>query len=89
MILAVLEQFHDYQPAYWIIDTDKLDKTNPVEKLVLEEIKKNKRVLRLNIDGDKLEVEDSGFNQSAVIGDNNKFVAPIDKVMYLNINFDC
>ena len=89
MILAIFEQFHDNELAQYIVDTNRLQPTDKLESLILKEIKKKKRVLWLEVDGMEKEIEDGGINAKAIIKDNAKFTMPIDKVLYLNIVYDC
>lgn len=38
MIIRVVEQYHDYEPTSYYIDTDILDPENPVEQRIRERL---------------------------------------------------
>jgi hypothetical protein len=41
MIVHITEQFHDYQPQRYYVNTDDLDAENPIDKLVLDACNKD------------------------------------------------
>lgn len=50
MILSVIEQYHDYSPRRFFLDTDKLNPDDYVDSLILKKIKSKSYQLELHID---------------------------------------
>jgi len=95
MILAVTENYHDYEATHYLVDSDKLDPENHVDKMILKAIKKKSLQLNVYIDAsnweDKPEFADGepGITDSAKIKKNKSKGVGIDKTVLLKIDFDC
>lgn len=86
MIVAVTEQFHDYEKQKYCIDTAKLDPNNEVDALILKECKKKSLQLEVFIDAtNRDDGDDIGVTQKAKV----KKPKTIDRSLELTIFFDC
>jgi hypothetical protein len=91
MILAVTEQYHDYSPEKYYIDTEKLNKNSYIEKMILQECKKKAKIIDVHIDASNWESEPEKFggDEPGVHADaRTKKPKLIDKVLNLTIDFE-
>lgn len=88
LILAVTEYYHDYQPKHYFIDSDKLNKSNSVEALILKSIKNKKKFIDVTYDASEDDDEEPGVTHNNCIV-KEKDVTTIDKILTLRIDFDC
>jgi len=91
MIISVTEQFHDHEPKQYFLDTDKMDKANYVESLILKASKKKSKTLNVNIDASNWEENPLFADTVPGVNNKSKIKKPkqIDKALYLVIDFDC
>lgn len=85
MILAVVEQFHDYEPSAYFIDSENLDQSNPVDQEILKSLSKTKgRVVRCFFDASEGEGDDYGTSAKVKKDD----LRPAEKILLLDISFE-
>lgn len=93
MILAVTEQYHDYQPQNYFLDSSKLDPKNAVDLRILDRIKSNKLIVKVHIDATNWETDPSFNGEEPCVSEaakvKRKDVSKIDKTVNLSIYFDC
>lgn len=90
MILAVTEHYHDYEPTKYFLDTEKLDPSNYVDVLILNECKKKAKQIKVVVDASNWEdnpkfTDEPGVSSKAKV----KKIDQIDKALELSIDFDC
>jgi len=96
MIIQIDEHFHDYEPTQCYIDSDKLDgENNPVDKGVLDAIKKKDFSQEVHFDVDEMRAKSpsNGFWDDPGMSGGAKVKLPSgdrpDKQVKLTIYFDC
>lgn len=96
MIISVTEQYHDYSPQMYFIDTDKLNPENYVDSLILKECEKKSHLLKVNVDAKGWDDPRSVFKGTEpIVSQEAKFeilpqreAASIHKSLMLTIRFD-
>lgn len=90
MILAVTEKFHDYEAREYFIDTDKLDPTNYIDSLIIEECNNASNRIKVYVDATewgndkRFNGKEPGVSTAAIIKESST----IDKTLMLTIYFD-
>lgn len=87
MIVAVAYQYHDYQLSLRYVDTDKLNEENPVDKVLLKELKKKNPGSCQYVARDE---EEPDLTHAAWVKKTPSSEIPqISKAVILEILFDC
>lgn len=88
MILSVTEYFHDKEARKYFLDSEKLDKGNPIDALILKKCNNKSKQLEVIYespqDGEEGYDDDPRPTESAKV----KNPASIDKALELIISFD-
>jgi len=50
MVIGITEQWHDYQPQLYFVETQFLDKSNPIESAVLNALQTKQVVEKVYVD---------------------------------------
>jgi hypothetical protein len=91
MILAVTEKYHDYEPAQYFLDTDKLDPENYVDRRILEEgvRQSNSDKFVVSLDVTKWETDPAfGGAEPHVSEASKRDQGPAEKMLLLTLYFD-
>ena len=90
MLISVVEQFHDYAPQQYVLDSEKLNSGKFVDRMILNELQKEKFDISVNIYAHGWETNpilkdlDERYWQLAKVP-----AIKADKFLLLTINFDC
>jgi len=82
MIVAITEQFHDYKPRHYLVDSDKLVPQQPIDAQLLEAIALPGKTATVEVDGTQ-HVE-AAISLCAVLENGS---GNIEKNINLNIKF--
>ncbi len=94
MIILIKEKFHDYEENEWYAETDKLDESNPIDRLIAKACKKSGFSQDVYIEADKYREkypsdpfwEEPGTSDCGI--KVSKSTKP-EKIINLTIYFDC
>lgn len=86
MIVAICEQFHDYEVDMHLLNTDDLDLSDAFHCKLKEKLEKGKKpIVHVEILGEDFDDRDDLH----VPQSNIKLPCQIDRIAYVHINFDC